>query len=229
MGRASTYIGVTLKTIFLIAIVILSGFFALKYAQEYLASDEWKYTLVVFGSLAISIITYIIINKIENEVFTIILSLINVVATGVSLGVLSGMFELYYEGIVNIAITATFVIFGIFLLLFLIGLFRVDSAFLKFLALIIFGASAVVLYMSIIDVTQYSDKILTLLIVISSILVIFAIIELYFDFEYVKDNIEDGCDKFEEWQLSIHLVMGLINLYIEILRLIYLLIEKFKD
>ena len=61
MGRASTYIGVTLKTIFLIALVILSGFFALKYAQEYIASDEWKYTLVVFGSLAISIIIPIVL------------------------------------------------------------------------------------------------------------------------------------------------------------------------
>lgn len=228
MNQKSSYLGVTLKSLLLLFLVILSSFTSLKVMSNFLNDSEWGYVLITFVSLAISVFCYFLIGRQNSKTKSIICSLIHVFFLGISLGTVSALFELYFPGIVSICVFSTIIIFLVFLTLFITGLFKINSKFLKFLSLFSLVLIVITIYMLIVSIKGFTDEVLTILIVLESIIVIFTTLELYQDFEYVKNQIDAGCEKPYEWQLSVHLLMGLINLYVEILRLVYFIFEKKK-
>ena len=228
MNQKSSYLGVTLKSLLLLFLVILSAFASLKVMSNFLKDSEWGYVLITFVSLVISVFCYFLIGRQNSKAKSIICSLIHVFFLGISLGTVSALFELYFPGIVSICVFSTIIIFLVFLTLFITGLFKINSKFLKFLSLFSLVLIVITIYMLIVSIKGFTDEVLTILIVLESIIVIFTTLELYQDFEYVKNEIDAGCEKSYEWQLSVHLLMGLINLYVEILRLVYFIFEKKK-
>ena len=228
MNQKSSYLGVTLKSLLLLFLVILSAFASLKVMSNFLKDFEWGYVLITFVSLAISVFCYFLIGRQNSKTKSIICSLIHVFFLGISLGTVSALFELYFPGIVSVCVFSTIIIFLVFLTLFITGLFKINSKFLKFLSLFSLVLIVITIYMLIVSIKGFTDEVLTILIVLESIIVIFTTLELYQDFEYVKNEIDAGCEKSYEWQLSVHLLMGLINLYVEILRLVYFIFEKKK-
>jgi len=129
-----------------------------------------------------------------------------------------------YEGLVLQAVLATFVTFGVMLLLFGTGIVKVTNKFIKFLMVAMvsyFFIALASLVASFFGVGGgwgfYGVGTLGLLLCIFGVGL--AAFSLMLDFEAIKQGIAMGLPERESWRLSFGLLVTLVWLYLEFLRL----------
>jgi uncharacterized YccA/Bax inhibitor family protein len=202
------------KTLILLALVIIS------------AALVWdNYVLVLpfllpaaIGGLVVALIT---IFKQEWSPFT---APVYAVLEGVILGGISGYMNVMYPGIVVQAVTLTF---GVFFLLLIVFSTRLIQATEKF-KLIVIGATGAIALLYVADIVLgffgrpvgFIHESGLFGIGFSLFVVVIASLNLILDFDYIEKGVEHGAPRYLEWYGAFALLVTLVWLYLEILRLL---------
>lgn len=219
----ATYGGVMRKTILLL---MLTGLVA-----YYIGTTVTLTTGSLIGMLLIApLFAWImVILAHRNLNLSFMFSILYALAEGAVLGLLSMLIASYTPGpIIEYALVGTFSTVFVMLLVYMSGIIKIGERFRGFLYTA-FGTLFLLFFIYIIGslfggfgglggLTFYMT------IIVFSIIV--SVLYLLHDFEQVKTMVQAGVDKRYEWSLSLGLIVVIVWLYIDILRLLAILMNR---
>lgn len=147
---------------------------------------------------------------------------------GVGLGLISTLYERSYYGITVIAVTATFVVALMMLVLWRTHIVVVTQRFRS----IIVGLTLGVMMLYVVDMVAsfFSYQLLPrsgmIGILISVVIVGIAAFNLVLDFDNIEESVYAGMPKYMEYFNAFGLLITLVWLYVEILRLLSMLKDR---
>ena len=223
-GEVMTANGTFAKTFVLFLVVLAGGVFGWQQTEVSPLNEiripgwVWLCVLVGFG-LALACIF-----KPKASPF---LSPLYALAEGIFLGAISKAFESQWDGIVFQAVLATIGVFFATLALYVFGVVKVTK---KFQAVVI-GATLGIFVMYLfgfllslfgVDMTFWNDP-TPIGILISVGICIVASLNLFLDYEFIRQATAQGSPKYMEWYGAFGIMVTLVWLYLEVLRLLSLL------
>jgi uncharacterized YccA/Bax inhibitor family protein len=149
------------------------------------------------------------------------------VLEGVFLGALSKAFEVQWNGIVFQAVLATIGVFFATLALYVFGIVKVTRKF----AMVVIGATLGIFMLYLfgailsifgVDVVFWNEP-SALGIIVSVAICIVASLNLFLDYEFIRQASVQGSPKYMEWYGGFGIMVTLVWIYIEMLRLLSLL------
>ncbi|MFA6843617.1 MAG: Bax inhibitor-1/YccA family protein [Bacilli bacterium] len=219
----STYAGVGLKILWYILMLAL-GAAALIGIIMYVSSANSSRTLIIL--LIIALVASFILSFFAMRYPKLAFSLGSLfcICMGMLLTVISFIFEAIIPGIIVstiFAVVADVLVCGI---LYVTGLVRINNKFVKFLT-IVAGAFLISLlaFWVMMLVFPNMEISLGLYLLISGISVILASLYLMSDMQYVREIVESGSPKVFEWSAAFGLMYDIVWIYIELLRIIFIL------
>jgi uncharacterized YccA/Bax inhibitor family protein len=156
-----------------------------------------------------------------------ILAPIYAVLEGVALGAISKAFEVQWDGIVFQAVLATIGVFFATLALYVFGVVKVTKKF----AMVVIGATLGIFLLYLfgallslfgVDVVFWNEP-SALGIIVSIAICIVASLNLFLDYEFIRQASSRGAPKYMEWYGGFGIMVTLVWIYIEMLRLLSLL------
>ncbi len=199
-----TYANVTVKMIFLVALVAGSAFFTLTLSNL----SMWH----LYGAMIIGFISVIIGTRSVRlaPVFASIYAL----CEGVVLGVVSALFATLYEGIIPTALLTTFLVLIIMLVLYSTKVIKITQ---KFASVMVIALIAVILMSFLNLILGFSSDLYLVIVVVSALLSAFFLL---LDFRSIEYCVESGTDGKYGWVLALGLLVTIVWIYIEMLRLL---------
>ena len=217
---AATLNGTATKSIILVLLTMVIGMFSMNYTINSIINTAAIPNGLMYGSLIIAfIIALVTCFKPNLSPFT---APAYAVAEGGALGVLSGIFEFQYPGIVSTAVISTFVVVIAMLALWK---FRVIVPTARMRSIIV-GATTGVMVLYLIDIVfaLFGHNLLPtsgpLSILISLVVCTIAAFNLVLDFEGIQNAVDQGLPKYFEYYNAFSLLVTICWLYIEILKLL---------
>jgi uncharacterized YccA/Bax inhibitor family protein len=148
------------------------------------------------------------------------------VAQGVFLGAISASYEGTYRGIVVQAVVGTAAVFGAVLLGYRSGRLRATPKFTKVVTFGLVGMVGLVVMNMLFGLFGDGDALgirgenLGLSVLVSVGLIVFGALTFVMDFDQADRMVAAGVPEKESWRVAFGLVVGLVFLYLEILRLL---------
>lgn len=202
--RPVTYANVTIKSLFLVAMVFLSAYLTLAYIPV-------TYPMLI-GAMIVGFIAVLIGTR--SVSLAPLFAIIYAFAEGMLLGVVSLIFAAAYQGIVQTALLSTLIVFVIMMLLYSTHIIKVTQRFVS----VIVVALIAVIFMSFLNIfLQFSSSFFYLVVIASSVL---SALFLLIDFRAIESAVETGMDAKYGWILSLGLLVTIVWIYIEMLRLL---------
>lgn len=226
-GYGASYKGIMLKTgiSFLTLIVAAIGsLFILGLSTE-------VYIGLVIGSLIMASVSVFIASFSVRlaPTFTIIYS----VSEGIVLGLISAMLEAIFPGIVMLAVLITLGIFGGMLVLYSTKLVVVTSRFRKVMLGLSFGIMMSMLLIGIVSIFDGGNLWMNtfggntdISLLLTLFLLLYGSFMLVINFDNAKMLVSSGIDKRYEWQASLGLMVSTVYIYIQVLRLLLIILSR---
>ncbi len=215
---AASYRGIVVKTGFLLGLTVVSAIVMAFYLTNYVSNALGLYMTLV-GAVFVGFIAAMI-GRISAKTAKYC-GAIYAICQGLFLGTISAICEMYFPGVGTIASFSTLLIFGVMLLLYATGVFRQGSFGRKLAYALSIGAIVLTLFTSIMYMfIDFSGISIGVLIAVLVFLLLYGAITLMFNFDEANYVVQSGCGKNEEWSVSLGLIISLIYIYIQILRLI---------
>lgn len=151
------------------------------------------------------------------------------IAQGLVLGLVSRVFESFYQGIVLQAVVGTFAIFAVMIALFKMKVLRATKTFTKVVIGSLIGIVALSFFNLIMTMfghnpglVQYSatGHVGWLPILFTGACIVIGALTLVLDFQAVEDGVRIGAPRRYAWACTFGLLVGLIFLYWQILRML---------
>lgn len=236
-ANTATYGGVAGKTVYFM-LLFVAGMGAYFYIDNYYASSlsgDSKVMMYLFGAMILAFISGLIAGFAPKT--CPVTGSIYAASEGFVLTWLSLSYGAAYKGIIVEAISLTVLTILVMAALYASGLVRVTSRFrtvlytmlmvsiiggLAFFLFSIFGSNTA-LYRSMVAMNNGPIGI-----VFAVIGVAIAAMFLLSDFDTIQQTVERGLDKKYEWYASYGLVLGVIYLYLKILRLLAIIANNRK-
>lgn len=206
---AVTYSSVTFRTLFLL--LVAGGVGAYFYAYPFLSIGA------LIGAFILGFISVWVGTR--NVKLAPIFGTIYAISEGYILGTISLMYASLADGIIPTAISTTFIVVLITVLLFSGGFIKVSS---KFASALVVGLISVI-FMSLLSMlipSVFGGTFFYLVVFLSAIL---SVLFLFFDYENVRTMVEAGTAKEYSWTLAIGLMVTIVWVYMEILRILFLI------
>ncbi len=223
VDRAS-YKGITLKTCFLLLIAVIVAAFTAFALPKILFNNLTTFMVTLVISSIVGFISVIVGRFSERRAKYA--SVIYSICEGLFLGSLSAICEAVIPGVVTTAIFSTVVLFAIMLILFGTGVIKVGNRFRTVCFGLIIGAIALTLLSTILYFVIGSYEYLGIMIVVEIFLLFYGVITLGLNFAEANSVVERGASKNAEWSVSLGLIVSVIYIYIEVLRLLVLLVAR---
>jgi uncharacterized YccA/Bax inhibitor family protein len=146
------------------------------------------------------------------------------VAEGVFLGVISKAFEVRWDGIVFQAVLATVGVFFATLALYVFGVVKVTRKFQMAVIGATFGIFFLYLFAFLfsivgVDIAFWNEP-SPLGIIISVVICVVASLNLFLDYEFIRQAAISGAPKYMEWYGAFGIMVTLVWIYLQMLRLI---------
>ena len=219
-GNAATVVGVSIKTFVLLGLAMLTALWPWSLASDP-ASAELVNKLMMgglIGGFVMAMVTIFV--KRLAPVTSIIYALLE----GLFLGGITAMYEASYPGIAINAGLLTMGLFTSILVAYATGVVRVTGRFRAF----IMAALGAILLTYLADIVLgffgnsvpflHSSGMLGL--GVSVVIVVVATLSLALDFDFIQRLEDEGAPKKLEWYAAFSLMVGLVWLYLEVLRLL---------
>lgn len=220
----ATYGGVFRKTVLLL---LLTGFIAYYVGTM---NIEFSMGMLIGGFILSPIVAYIMVVLVHsNTQLTFLYSILYAVFEGIFLGLLTMLVASYTDGpIVLYALTGTFGTVFVMLIVYSSGLVHVGEGFKSFL-FTAFGTLFLLVIgyfiLSLFGVfTSTAGISIYMTIIVFSIFV--STLYLLYDFNQVQEMVGAGVDKQYEWSLSLGLIVVIVWLYVDILRLLAIIMNR---
>lgn len=218
--QGATYKGIAFKSLYFVALTIVSA--VLSFVLIIRTESLGLLLFVVIGAPILALICSMIASfaprtaHISGSLYAIFM--------GASVGLISGLFEAAYSGIIFTALFSTIAVFGVMTVLYATGVIRVGGFFKRFMISALIGIVFSQLIIFIISLFSpaisylfYGNNLFSVL--ISCIMVVFASLFILMDLDRMTEIVRSGMDKKYEWMAAFGLLVTLIWLYMEFLRL----------
>jgi uncharacterized YccA/Bax inhibitor family protein len=217
---AATYGGVARKAIFFIALVFVGAFLGLWLMQVNPTVFVTALSISAFSTFFLAILGLMFpgLSKVFGSLFCL--------AEGMLIGVVSLAFEMAAPGVVLTALLGTVVVLAVVAVLFLTNIVKVNGVFMRFL--MIFAISMLVSTLLIWIISLFVETLVFsgMIILVSALSTFLATLYLFFDLERIRQVVEGGAPATLEWYVAFGLVYTMIWLYVELLRLIILIMGR---
>jgi uncharacterized YccA/Bax inhibitor family protein len=228
IDTAASVKGIAGKTFLLFGVAVLSAVLSLTVFADFVYGSILGYLLVLLGAVICGIIGQVNPNAAK------VCSIIYAVCEGALLGLISVSFEAEVNGIIQTAVLLTGTIFGVMLLLYSTNTLRATARFVRVMcgigltllivSLVIFISTLINPYNAIIEAFAAYPAII---VAMSLLILVYAAFMLILDFEEVNTIVANGFDKKYEWTAALGLMVTLVWIYLEVLRLLYLLYQLY--
>ena len=221
---AMTANGTFAKTFALFVLVLAGG--AIGWSQTQISSTTqleipgWAW-IAMFGAFAVAMVC---VFKPKASPF---LAPIYAIGEGLFLGVISKAFESRWDGIVLQAILVTVGVFFVTLALYVFDIVKVTR---KFQMVVIAATGGIfVMYMFGLVMSLFGVNVMfwnqpsALGIAVSIGIAVIAALNLFLDYEFIRQASTAGAPKYMEWYGAFGIMVTLVWLYLEVLRLLSLL------
>lgn len=219
--KAMTVPGTYVKTFLLLFIVMASAAVTWTWMKEAVVSGELRWLPLWIASLLTFFLGMVIS---FNPKSAPSLSIPYAIVQGGLLGIVSGTFAESYEGIVGQAVFTTLAVFLAVYIGYTLGLLRATPAFARIIITAMLGLLMYSLLSWIFSLFSLTTPVAysygTWGIVFSLAIVLVAALSLVLDFDFIDSAAEQKFPKYFEWYGAFGLMVGLIWLYMEILRLL---------
>lgn len=214
-AKTVTYNGITAKTLLLLAIAVITGFFSP------LIPAQWLYGILIFSGIASILFVVFALMWVKTAW---IFSLLYAVTQGVAYGLITWIAESFFPGVGITAITGTGVIFGVMMLLYYTGLLRATPLFRKMVLGTLISVLVVSLILTIVFFTNPGFAVafqqnFGLSVGISLFLILLGAFMLILDFDRADRAVQMGLPKAYEWQVALGFMVTIVWIYVEMLRL----------
>lgn len=234
LSNQASYTGVIIKSIIALVLIIITatvvgvlGFPRSGENKEVIHVQSWVYSVLIIS---------IIVGFISSIVGTLsvraagVATIIYAIAEGALLGTITVVVQELIPGVGLIAAASTMSIFLVMLGLYVSKIFRATSKFKKFMfafmiSILIMSALSFILRFAMPGILGGTNGIY-IAIGVSVIYLIFATLMLINDFDYCQSIVSNQLPKKYEWQASLALLITVIWIYIEILRLLVLIVAS---
>lgn len=204
-----TYTNVAMKTLFLLFVAVATAIMALAYAPTVYGQPGILIFAMIIGFISV-------ITGSRSIRFAPFAGVTYAISEGIVLGLVSGLFEAAYQGIVMTALTTTALVFVIMLLLFSTHVIKVNQKFASFLVVALMS----VIIMSLIGIifpSLFSGGFYIIVVLISAALSAFFLL---LDFQSIQTSVESGMDAKVGWILALGLMVTIVWIYVEMLRIL---------
>jgi len=230
VGYGASYRGILLKTFGLFGVLILSAVGSL----FLLASFPQLYVGLLITSIIMAFISVVVASSSTRLAPTF--SVIYSVCEGVTLGLLSLIYAAAFPGsnIIFLALIITFGIFAGMLILYSTKLIVVTSRFRRVMLGISFALLATMLLTLIVSFFDggqlrfmlFGDVNSPLVLFIALLLILYGAFMLVMSFDNAKLIVSSGVDKKYEWQVGLGLIVSTVYIYVQVLRLLAILLSR---
>lgn len=220
LEKPMTIEGTINKTVLLLMIVLISAYFSWNLLLKSLTFENIKTTLIISGGWGLLVGLLIVVNKRKASIFAPIYCIFE----GVSLGVLSVVTEQIFPGIIIQAISLTFSIFVILLVIYKLRIIKADKNFTLIITSMTVGVA--LYYLLAISFNKMGITFPYLHenslggIIFSVFVVILASLNFVIDFDFIEQGADMHIPKYMEWYCAFGLMVTTIWLYLEILNLL---------
>lgn len=150
------------------------------------------------------------------------------VAEGAIVGLVSSLFEAVVQGVIIMALLATILTLAVVALLYFTGIVRVGTKFRRFVLVALISLLLTQLVFFVLSIFVPSVKLVFydnfgLQIAVSLVFIVVAALCMFTDFDNMTNIVENGLTKNYEWYAAFGLMVTLIWLYMEFLRLAFIL------
>ncbi|HIT44457.1 TPA: Bax inhibitor-1/YccA family protein [Candidatus Avacholeplasma faecigallinarum] len=223
----ATYKGICIKTFCLLLITTIVALFTGLYLPTIIAAGNFNafYIMLIVASV-IGFISAMVGRMSDRKAKYA--SVIYSACEGLFLGALTAICESMFPGVSVIAIFSTLIIFAVMLTLFATGILRVGDKFRKFCFAFGLGAIALILVTTISSFFLDYSTYLSVLIFVEFFLLVYGVITLSLNFQEAQMVVQLGASKNSEWSVALGLMISIVYIYVEILRLLVLLLAN-KD
>lgn len=223
----ATYKGICIKTFCLLLITTIVALFTGLYLPTIIAAGNFNafYIMLIVASV-IGFISAMVGRMSDRKAKYA--SVIYSACEGLFLGALTAICESMFPGVSIIAIFSTLIIFAVMLTLFATGILRVGDKFRKFCFAFGLGAIALILVTTISSFFLDYSTYLSALIFVEFFLLVYGVITLSLNFQEAQMVVQLGASKNSEWSVALGLMISIVYIYVEILRLLVLLLAN-KD
>ncbi len=222
---SASYKGVIGKTLFYILLLIagaVGGIVMMVYSPD-----------LFVGMLMVSIITAFIsgIIALFSPRLAKVMGSIYSLTQGMVVGVVSLAFEAAAPGVVLMALLSTIVVLVVIATLFLTNIVKVNTRFMRFLMTFAISVMISMLFMWLLSITVYRNAEFSFgfNVVVSLVMIFLASLYILFDLENIRQVVEGGASKELEWYVSFGLVFTIVWMYMEILPLVFRLLNKSRN
>lgn len=231
--ETATYKGVAIKTaIFLLltlATAALAYFFLPKIIENVQqGGNSNALTGYIIAIVVTSIISLIaaIVGRVSDRA-ALVAGSIYALAEGFLVGSITALVDTYmirWAGM--LCVFATFIIFGVMLLLYALGIIRVNNIFRAILLGFFIGLIALIPFTIILMfVGRLMDQtqLLWICFGIEAFLLLYGVITLTLNFAEAEAVVKSGAPKQAEWSVALGMEISLVYIYIELLRLLIII------
>jgi len=191
-------------------------------------SDEFidAYIIILIAAIVGTFIFSLLANLIPKT--TKVTGALYCLFEGFLVGSISYIFGSVTQGAVPIALIGTITVFLVVTALYVTGVVKVTNKFLNFLIIfsLSFLISSFVMWIFVL-ISGYEIN-LWLVVLIGSISLFLAILYLFMDLKNIHMVVEGGFPKESEWYAAFGLTFTLIWIYIEILRIAFIILSYFR-
>lgn len=189
------------------------------------ADTIWRWWWAVAIGLIILVIATVASPKLAP--FT---GIVYALTQGAFVGALSKQYETFYDGIVFLALTATVAVFISMLFLYATGIIKVTQKLRSVIIIATVGIALFYLISLLLSLFNIGVPLITgastPALIFSIIVVIIASLNLLLDFQVIEYGISQGAPKGFAWFAAFGLMVTIIWLYIEILRMLAILVSR---
>lgn len=234
VASGATYTGITIKTGLLLLIAVVSGVFA----SSLLMSDDPNKLNALVTILGVSgfvaFISVLLASLIPRVVAPF--SILYALAEGFMLGTITAIANLYIPGVGLMAVIATTVVFSVVLVLYSLRIVRASNRLRRFLMVSLLSMIFISIIFALINLIAGPNNPVaqffanpTVAILLSLFFVVYGAIMLIINFDNATKIVEYGADKRMEWTVSLGLMVTIVWIYIEILRLLVIILGSNRD
>lgn len=219
VNEEASYKGITLKVTMLVIIAMVAAIFA----ASNIIPANLGYAMIVIGGIGSFI--FVLVGTISARASKVC-SWLYSFFEGFLIGSICAIVEPMVPGISVMALAITASIFACMLIIYNTKIIRVTSRFQKVFMTVFFSMFIGSLILMIFGMFSNIQLSYGMVIGISVVYCILASFMLLMDFERIKTVVENRMDKKYEWMMALGLMVTLVWLFIEVLRLILLVVSR---
>lgn len=221
VGESRMTIGSVAAATFFLLLLVVGG--AVYGWANAVAVQRWYWLFVV-------VLLVLVFATVARPALAPMTGIVYSLGQGALVGSISKIYETFYEGIVFLALTATVTVFVGALLLYVFRVIKVTQRTRSIIIIATVGIALFYLATWILSIFNVDVPLVTGVgtgaLVFSILVVIIAAMNLLLDFSVIENGIRSGAPRSLSWFAAFGLMVTIIWLYIEILRLIAIVLAR---